>query len=120
MTLKEFYESLGVEYEVVLNRLRREDRIAKYLRQFIADPAFEQLRCAMEAAEHEEAFRAAHTIKGMCLNLSLGRLSDAACTLVEALRAGDAAGAQREYDVLQPVYTSVCGQVGALDVAETG
>lgn len=117
MTLQELYESLGVEYAEVLDRLRREDRIVKYLGQFAGDPAFAQLDGAMQHGDGEEAFKAAHTIKGMCLNLSLGTLSDTVCTLVEALRAGDGAAAQTAYGAMQTIFARVSGQIAALQGA---
>lgn len=118
MTLKEFYASLGVEYTEVLDRLRREDRIAKYLHQFAGDPAFAQLERAMEAGDAGEAFRAAHTIKGMCLNLSLGTLSQAACALVEALRAQDETAARDAYQELAARFIRVRGQLDSLETSE--
>lgn len=45
-------------------------------------------------ASLDEAFRAAHTLKGVCLNLGLARLYACADALTEALRARDAAGAR--------------------------
>ena len=43
----------------------------------------------MEEEKWEEAFRAAHTIKGVCQNLSFDALLSSAEPVTEALRAGN-------------------------------
>ena len=40
MTLKECYEAMGADYEAVMGRLRKEERILKYLTKFLEDPSF--------------------------------------------------------------------------------
>lgn len=86
MDLQKFYESMGVDYEKVLNRLRREDRIEKYLRMVIADESFGALKAAIESKDYQSAFMAAHTIKGVSLNLELTPLAMTADKLTEYLR----------------------------------
>ena len=41
---------------------------------------------AIEGQDWEAAFRAAHTLKGIALNLSLVRLAEACAAMTEALR----------------------------------
>lgn len=86
MDLKEFYESMGVDYGRVLNRLRRETLIEKYLHLLLKDENFEMLKKAIEEGDYETAFRAAHSIKGVSLNLDLKPLADVASALVECFR----------------------------------
>ena len=43
---------------------------------------------SLEAEDYEEAFRAAHTIKGVCQNLSFTRLYVSSNQLTESLRQG--------------------------------
>lgn len=88
MILRELYESRGVDYDEVLALLRKEDRIKLYLVQTVEDPSFASLAAAMERRDYEEAFRAAHTVKGMCMNLMLEPLTESAVSLVECLRGG--------------------------------
>ena len=71
MEFQTFYENIGADYQVVLQRLRKESLIDKYLHLLLKDPVFETLEHAVESNDHEEIFRAAHTIKGMALNLEL-------------------------------------------------
>ena len=70
MTLSELYSSLGESLNEVLERLRMESRIAKYLKLFLSDPSFEELKNAFASQDAKTAFRAAHTLKGVAANLS--------------------------------------------------
>ena len=88
MTLQECYAALGGDYEEVLGRLRSEGLIRKFVIKFLDDPSYELLRSSMEAEDWEEAFRGAHTIKGVCQNLSFTTLYRSSAQLCEALRGG--------------------------------
>ena len=92
MTLQECYAALGGNYEDVLGRLRSERMVQKYVLKFLQDGNYDTLCRALAEGNVEEAFRAVHTIKGMCLNLSFDRLTASSVEMTEALRAGDLAG----------------------------
>ena len=95
MTLKECYTAMGSDYEDVLGRLRSERLVQKFVLKFLDDLSYENLCKAMEAGAQEEAFRAAHTIKGMCQNLSFTKLVISGSRMTEALRSGDMDGARK-------------------------
>ena len=86
MTVEECYEVMKGDYKDVLSRLRTDERIKKFLIKVLSDPSFAQLCGAMEKKNMEEAFRAAHTLKGVCKNMSLTGLAYSASNLTEALR----------------------------------
>ncbi len=86
MTLEEFYAAVGGNYEETLGRMMSESFIRKFLAKFPSDPSFSNLEQALQAGNREEAFRAAHTIKGLCLNLGFGTLYRSSEALTEALR----------------------------------
>lgn len=88
MGLKECYESLGGDYEAVLSRLRTEERVKKFLLMFREDDSYDRLIGSLEKGDDESAFRAAHTLKGVCQNLSFTRLYRSSEALTEALRGG--------------------------------
>ena len=94
MTLQECYAALEGDYKDVLGRLGSERFVQKFVLKFLNDTSFEVLCKAMEAGVQEEAFRAAHTIKGMCQNLSFTKLESSDSRMTEALRSGDMAGAK--------------------------
>ena len=75
MTLSEFYSSLGESLDEVLERLRMESRVAKYLGLFLNDPSFSELKEAFANNDAKTAFRSAHTLKGVAANLGLNKLS---------------------------------------------
>lgn len=88
MTLQECYAALGGDYDEVLGRLRSERMVQKFVLRFLEDKSYELLCSSMESGNYEEAFRAAHTIKGVCQNLSFNRLGACSSALSEALRHG--------------------------------
>ena len=86
MTLKECYKAIGGDYEGVVSRLVTEARVNKFLTMFLQDASFKVLCDSMEMRDAEEAFRAAHTLKGVCLSLGFTRLGESSHNLTEALR----------------------------------
>lgn len=86
MTIQESYAALGGNYEEVLARLRTEERILKFVGLFLKDDSFANLSKALEQNNLQEAFRAAHTLKGVCSNLGFTRLHLSSHALTELLR----------------------------------
>lgn len=86
MTVKECYEIIGANYEEVESRLRTEERIKKFLLKILNDKSYDLLCDSIEQKNMEEAFRAAHTLKGISQNLSLTTLYHSSSLLSEELR----------------------------------
>ena len=86
MTLRECYEMMCGDYEGVTGRLVSESLVRKFALKFLNDPSFGQLQAAIESGDGAEAFRASHTLKGICLNLGFTALFDASSDLTEKLR----------------------------------
>ena len=89
MTLKECYAAMEADYDGVLGRLRSEKLVQKFVLKFLDDASFGNLCKALEEKNYEEAFRAAHTIKGVCQNLSITKLGASSSALAELLRGGN-------------------------------
>lgn len=104
MTLKECYAAMGGDYDDAMGRLRSERLLQKFVLKFLDDGNFELLCRSMEEGKTEEAFRASHTIKGMCQNLSFKALGDSASALTEALRAGKKPEADALLDQVKDDY----------------
>lgn len=117
MTLKEFYEAAGGDYADASCRLPSDALILKFLKMVRADESFPQLSAAFQAGDVRGAFRAAHTLKGVSLNLGLSSLAEVSSTLTEALRNAEAmpADADTLYAAVQREYTRV---MQALDTLE--
>lgn len=86
MTIQECYEKMGGDYAQVAARLPSARLIERFIVKFLDDDSYANLCSAMKDGHREEAFRAAHTLKGVCGNLSIVRLYDAASELTELLR----------------------------------
>ena len=87
MTLQECYAAMGGNYDDALGRLRSERLVQKFVLKFLADGSYDLLCRSLEEL-NEEAFRAAHTIKGVCQNLSIDKLQASSSRLCESLRNG--------------------------------
>ena len=91
MTIEECYQQLGGNFAQVKTRLPSVSLVTKFITKFCDDPSFSELSLAMQEGNRQEAFRAAHTLKGVSGNLSFDRLFDSATRLTELLRPeGDA------------------------------
>lgn len=84
----------GINVDEALERfLDNEALMHRFLKKFLDDPNYGKLTLAMETGDREAAFTAAHTLKGVCGNLSLVTLYALLTRQVECLRADDWAGA---------------------------
>ena len=76
------------DYASVKDRLQNDALIEKFLIKFLADESYANIIKNLEAQNLEEAFRAAHTLKGVCQNLGLDRLYKSSYDVTEVLRNG--------------------------------
>lgn len=86
MTVKECYEQIGGDYEGVFSRFRGDARIKKFAVKFLADGSYDSLCKTLEAGDYQEAFRAAHTLKGVSQNLGFQKLYETSEKITEVLR----------------------------------
>ena len=86
ITLEACYRKLGGDFEEVKTRLPSPKLIEKFIGKFLDDRSFETLCREIEAGHRREAFRAAHTLTGVCANLSFTCLMESVSRLTEALR----------------------------------
>ena len=90
----------------------RAELYEKFLYQFPQDENFSLLCAAIRQQDVKAAFIAAHSLKGIAGNLSLTKLYEDLCPLVEQLRAGSLSGAEAllqsvrcDYEALLSVLT---------------
>ena len=81
-----FYNTVEGDYNEVKSRLMNDRIILKFLLKFVDDPTYHDLMIAIRRENQEESFRAAHTLKGLCLNLGLRKLYHSVEVLTESLR----------------------------------
>ena len=106
MTLKECYAAMGGDYDEVIGRLRGERLVQKFVLKFLDDGSYDLLCRALEEGNREEAFRAAHTIKGVCSNLAFTQLLQFSSQLTELLRedGGDSEQVQALFGQVRESY----------------
>ena len=104
MTIRECYEKTGSDYENILKRFGSEAMIQRFALKFLKDGSFSDLKNALEAKDGERAFRAAHTLKGICLNLGLDSLYKVSACLTEKLRGREFNGYEEAYEEVQQEY----------------
>lgn len=100
MTIQECYAALEGDYQEVLGRLYSDALVQRFVGKFLSDPSFPLLERSLKEQNYEEAFRAAHTLKGVTQNLSFTRLYRSSHELTEALRA-------RDYDLAARLFPDV-------------
>lgn len=115
MTLNECIEVLSGNFDELKGRMLSEERIKKFLRMFPNDQSFSELCAAMENEDYESAFRAAHTLKGVCANLGIERLRIKASEITEALRGNVNNGAD---EILPDLIEEYNAAVDAINILE--
>ncbi len=105
MTVQEIYSSIGADYSDVLKRLPSENLIARLVVKYLDDPTYRELMEAVQNQDVDAAFRAAHTLKGVCQNLGFSNMFQPVFDVTEIFRSGTMEGAAplleeitREYD----------------------
>lgn len=88
MTLKELYQSIGEDYDQAMRVLRVEKLLDKHIRRFQQNGVVEELLKAGDEMDPTKLFETAHAVKGVCANLGLKKLSDAAAEITEEYRPG--------------------------------
>ena len=86
MTIQECFQSLGGNFAEVQQRLPSDRLIKRFITKFLDDGSYAELSQAMASGQREQAFRAAHTLNGVCANLSFTRLLTSVSALTDLLR----------------------------------
>ncbi len=108
--------ALGMGMDQTLARfVGNEGLLFKFLRRFLDDASFSQLETAIHENNMEEAFRAAHTLKGVSGNLGLGSLFDACSPLVESLRQNQVEEASMFFDAVAGHYRFAIDTIKAIE-----
>lgn len=114
MTVKEFYDACGGGYGEMFAKFASDDMIKKFLMIFKRDKSYDTLVEKLDGGDTEGAFQAAHTLKGVVLNLNLLGLKDPVCNVVEALRAGDLSAARSLFPAVITAYATAVEALGSL------
>lgn len=97
-------EKTGSDYENILKRFGSEAMIQRFALKFLKDGSFSDLKNALEAKDGERAFRAAHTLKGVCINLGFDRLYNVSAELTEKLRGREIEESEELFEQVEKEY----------------
>ena len=118
MDLKECYAKLGGDYEEVASRLRSERIIRKFVLKFLDDKSYQLLVDYLENHNNEEALRAAHTLKGVCQNLSFTRLYESSSQMNNLFKEGRNDEAAAIMPQVTSDYMATCEAIKELQLSE--
>ena len=106
-------EAAGIDVAQALERMMgSEALLERLLGKFREDRNLQALCGALKAGDLETAVTAAHTLKGVCGNLSMTALHGLLTRQVEALRRGDLDGARELMAAIEPAAADVLGAIG--------
>ncbi len=115
MTVKEFYDSIGGDYDTVFSQLLKDERIAKFAKRFAEDPTYSQLIASLNNKDYDTAFRMAHTLKGVAANLAFKEFGKASSDLTEILRAKDIASVEQALAKVTTEYEKLISAIQNID-----
>lgn len=89
MTLQELYQSIDGNYAHAVQIMKMEKLINRYIQKFPKSSVNEALQEAAGTMDPARLFETAHAMKGVCANMGLDSLSEAAGEICEEFRPGN-------------------------------
>ena len=114
MTIEECYEAIESDYKSVFKRFGNGAMVKRFAVKFLNDTSFANLKQALQDKDVNEAFRAAHTLKGVCLNLGFNNLYTVSSELTEKLRKGELDGSDELFAKVEEQYKITEYAIGQL------
>ncbi|MCQ2585483.1 MAG: Hpt domain-containing protein [Treponema sp.] len=116
MQIKECYRLMGADYDDVLSRMMNDQMVYKFNKKFSENSDYKNLKDSLSEKDFETAFRMAHNLKGMCLNLGYNELFEASSVLCEELREGNPRGdINKMMDNLTLKYQKILKGIAMMD-----
>lgn len=109
--IEPLYQMAGGDYAGVIRRLGTNDRIARFVTMFANDGSYTSLVSNMADENWDEAFRAAHTLKGIAGEMGFTDLATCASKITEALREKNPDLAQELLPAVQEQYKVVADAI---------
>ena len=117
VAIKEVYDSIGADYNDVLDRFMKEEYVERFALNFLRDKTYKELEDAIMEKDVEASFRAAHNLKGVAANLGFTDLFRSTSDLTEQLRPRTAVADDALFQKVREQYAIV---VAALTSYELG
>jgi len=120
MTIQECYALMGADFDGVMSRLAKASTVARFTLMFPQDDTYNALRTAYANGDIHAAFMAAHSLKGMAVNLGFSDLYHAASAVTEEFRDGQVSDRiESEMQLCQDEYEKVCRAIAAYAAQRT-
>lgn len=104
-SFKEKFIAAGNDYAALSERtFEDETLIAELMKMLLADDSFSKMRDCMDKGETENAFRAAHSLKGSCGMLGFTALFESMKLITDFLRYGELDSAEKVYPQVLSEY----------------
>jgi len=98
----------GCDTQTALERfLGKEELYIKFIKKFLDDKSFEELKNNIEKSDYENALKSVHTLKGVSGNLGFTALYDVTSDMVTKFRALQERDAVAEFGKLEKIYTDI-------------
>lgn len=95
---------MNADFDEVARRFGSEAMVKKFAVKFLNDSSYNDLCIGLAENNGENAFRAAHTLKGTCANLGFSALYTAAAELTEKLRGRSTEGSEELFAKVKEQY----------------
>lgn len=116
MNIQEFYDSINENYENVSSRMMGNQKLVeKFVRKFLDDPTYEQIKEAAAKPDYDELLRTTHTMKGIASNLEFTHLQQKSAKAVDMIRAGQQEEVLPVVDEIEKEYQKVVENIKKLD-----
>ena len=113
---QEFYDSIDENYENVSSRMMGNQKLVeKFVRKFLEDPTYKQIKESVEKMDYDEILRATHTMKGIASNLEFTQLQQKSAKAVDMIRAGEKETVLPVIDEIEKEYQKVVDAIQKLD-----
>jgi len=115
MTIEQCYQKFGGDFADTSSRIPKESLLKKLLLKFREDASMAQLEQALAEQNTDVAFQAAHTLKGVSLNMGFTAMGAAASALTEIFRGGSMEGSEALFQTLRGEYQKILEALDELD-----
>ena len=109
MNIQEFYDSVSSRM------MGNQKLVEKFVRKFLEDPTYKQIKESVEKMDYDEILRATHTMKGIASNLEFTQLQQKSAKAVDMIRAGEKETVLPVIDEIEKEYQKVVDAIQKLD-----
>lgn len=115
MNIKEMFTQLQTDGDIVIARFGgNRALLERFVKKFPEDNSYGWLKESVEKSDFEEMQRAAHTLKGVAMNLGFSALGEQCGAMVNALRQSRTDVLAELFDKITASYNEITGLIKEL------